>query len=477
MAETHPHDTHLPSITGAASSDSPPATPDEIQLFGPESSSTTPPPAFKSQEPTPQNTLMQPTATVHEPSPERPTSLSGASPSPQEGVVEEQIAPDPRVAPLKAMFPDMDDSILLSVLESVGGNQDQAIDVLLGMSDPDYVPQQHPQQQPEPPMSQTDLDEQLARRLMLEEQEAAARHYQQAQQRRDPQRRSTNIGTTGGYAEGWYGQDNQNQGQGQGQRDTVAEFQEAANKIAESGKRTFNSIVSKVRSKMQEYNEGRTSPGQPSNQQHGQGQQSAPYYAPQTVTQADWSAGQPRTNTYGQPVAASGWQPQPQSQQPQNNATNAGGGRWQYDSTSAPAAPGGRGYDVDDDPEESLYQDAAAPAVPPHAGSGSGSPPPPAGSGATPAARSSIGANPGFSTPRTSVEGGGGGVPRPPSTGAGSPGSIDPSKLGILPKRPVSLLRTASPPAANTAVVAPPPHRGASDDELEYAENPFEDRG
>ncbi len=29
-----------------------------------------------------------------------------------------------------------------SVLDSAGGNQDQAIETLLGMSDPDYVPQQ-----------------------------------------------------------------------------------------------------------------------------------------------------------------------------------------------------------------------------------------------------------------------------------------------------------------------------------------------
>ena len=31
-----------------------------------------------------------------------------------------------------------------SVLESVGGDQDRAIDMLLGMSDPNYVPQEPP---------------------------------------------------------------------------------------------------------------------------------------------------------------------------------------------------------------------------------------------------------------------------------------------------------------------------------------------
>lgn len=69
---------------------------------------------------------------------------------------------DPRVVALRAMFPDYDDLILCvldyrgssvviklnvnrqSVLESVGGNQDRAIDVLLGMSDPDYRSEQPP---------------------------------------------------------------------------------------------------------------------------------------------------------------------------------------------------------------------------------------------------------------------------------------------------------------------------------------------
>ena len=52
-------------------------------------------------------------------------------------------------------------------------------------------------------------------------------------------------------------------------------------------------------------------------------------------------------------------------------------------------------------------------------------------------------------------------TPQPPSTNSGAP-PIDASKLGMLPKRPVSLLNTE-----------PTPKR--DDDELEYAENPFEE--
>jgi len=57
------------------------------------------------------------------------------------------------------------------------------------------------------------------------------------------------------------------------------------------------------------------------------------------------------------------------------------------------------------------------------------------------------------------------GTPPPPSTTAGAP-TIDPGKLGMLPKRPVSLLRGPSTPALKPD--------DDDDDELEYAENPFE---
>lgn len=67
---------------------------------------------------------------------------------------------DPQIAALQAMFPDFDATILYvrvslayrmatdvlvrrqSVLDSVNGDQDRAIDALLGMSDPSYVSQE-----------------------------------------------------------------------------------------------------------------------------------------------------------------------------------------------------------------------------------------------------------------------------------------------------------------------------------------------
>lgn len=48
---------------------------------------------------------------------------------------------DPRVETLLAIFPSFDPSILQYVLEDVNWDQDRAVDVLLGMSDPTHVPQ------------------------------------------------------------------------------------------------------------------------------------------------------------------------------------------------------------------------------------------------------------------------------------------------------------------------------------------------
>ena len=43
---------------------------------------------------------------------------------------------------LKGMFPDVDDEVLKSVLESNGGDIPKSVDALLQISDPNYVPSQ-----------------------------------------------------------------------------------------------------------------------------------------------------------------------------------------------------------------------------------------------------------------------------------------------------------------------------------------------
>lgn len=82
--------------------------------------------------------------------PPRPQETQPAPPAEAHGPDTHTEAPappteplHPAIAPLKAMFPDFDDAVMLSILESVNYNQDAAVDVLLGMSDPSYVSTQH----------------------------------------------------------------------------------------------------------------------------------------------------------------------------------------------------------------------------------------------------------------------------------------------------------------------------------------------
>ncbi|KAI0318873.1 hypothetical protein OF83DRAFT_885852 [Amylostereum chailletii] len=259
---------------------------------------------------------------------------------------------------------------MVSVLESVGGDQDRAVDTLLGMSDPEHISTAVPEQPAA--ASQTDLDEQFARQLMLEEEERFSRRQARA---------------TGEAWQPRSAQQEQDRARGQASppRDTMAEVTDQFSKIAESGKRTFSSLMSKVKAKVQEFDQSRTQ-GQSGSSEGTQPTWGAPYGAPQ-----------PGLDRHAQQAFYAPRVDPSQRQAP----------------TAPSTAPGVAGHDFVNDP-----------------------------------------------TPRD--------TPPPPSTTAGPP-PIDPSKVGLLPKRPVSLLDT------NTSNRGPP-HDDDDDDELEYVENPFEER-
>ncbi|KAJ6498828.1 hypothetical protein C8R45DRAFT_805339, partial [Mycena sanguinolenta] len=276
---------------------------------------------------------------------------------------------------LRAMFPDFDDSLLQSVLDSVQGNTDRAIDALLGMSDPNYQGEPVPQQ-PQP-QTQEELDEQLARTLMLEDERShhAWRAQEQTQQQQPRIQRQGSSGAP--------------------ERDTMQELGEQFNKFAESGKKTLGSLFSKVKAKIQEF---------------------------------DQSANQSSANaTYG----------------------GVGGDTYPYDANQSP-------YPTRQAAAAHAQAQAQMPAYyDPNAGDAQTYSPP--GSASATAVGYDVGAPASMNTPS------------PPSTTSGAP-QIDAGKLGMLPKRPVSLLRTNSPPSSSSG--APP---SSDDDELEYAENPFEE--
>ncbi|KAI0302705.1 hypothetical protein BC826DRAFT_985809 [Russula brevipes] len=318
---------------------------------------------------------------------------------------------DPKIAELHLIFPDYDAAILHSVVDSVGGDQDRAVDALLAMSDPDHVPT-HNVAAPEQPsvVEQTQLDEEFARQLMLEDEQQyareqiARRQQQQQEQQQFPYAQRTNAPIPHqqqqgdrGYGTGTY--DSDDDGQHSPQRDTMTDMQEQFSKLAESGKRTFSTFVSKVKAKVQEFDQtrnvqnpsssaGSTSTGtgyiaQPSSPGLDRHAQQA-YYAPRAVSN-------PRP-----PVSPE--VENPQQQQPSSLSSTV-----PTDLPSASAAA------VDDDSA---------------------------------------------------------GILPPPVTNSGRPASnIDPGKIGLLPKRPVSLVNTE----------AQPSHAQDEEEELEYVENPFEE--
>ncbi|KAF8199918.1 hypothetical protein K438DRAFT_1966269 [Mycena galopus ATCC 62051] len=293
---------------------------------------------------------------------------------------ERELVADPRLGVLRAMFPDFDDSLLQSVLNSVQGDTDRAIDALLGMSDPNYHSEPVPQQAQ--PQTQEELDEQLARTLMLEDERshhAWRAQEQQQQQQQQPRPDVRRQGSSGGP-----------------ERDTMQEFQEQFNKFAETGKKTLGSLFSKVKAKIQEFD-------QPAGQSSGSG---------------------------------------------------VGGDTYPYDANQNPY-PNRHQISAQHQQQAQAQAQAQMPAYyDPNAGDANTYSPP---GSASPTVGYDVGAPASM------------GTPNPPSTNSGAP-QIDAGKLGMLPKRPVSLLRTNSPPSATSG--APP---SSDDDELEYAENPFEE--
>ena len=97
-----------------------------------------------------------------------------------------------------------------------------------------------------------DLDEQLARQLMLEDQQQQQRH---ASGTSWPRRGAGGVPyQPRQQPHGSPPPDSDNTGE---RPDQFQEFQRTMGQIAESGKRTFSSIVSKVKAKINEYEQSR----------------------------------------------------------------------------------------------------------------------------------------------------------------------------------------------------------------------------
>ena len=113
-----------------------------------------------------------------------PTAEATQEETPSARAEDAEIAQvNPKIAQLKAMFPDITEDVLEAVLEAHGGSVEQASELLLSMNDPT----------PEQPSA----DEQFARALQEEEQEHARRERAAARQSRS---RETETGGTASTA-------------------------------------------------------------------------------------------------------------------------------------------------------------------------------------------------------------------------------------------------------------------------------------
>jgi hypothetical protein len=354
-------------------------------------------------EPTPVTTALLPSSSSPAPIPAAAVAQTAATPSTSLDIIEEPVtsSSDSNVLPtLQDMFPNFDITLLQSVLKSANGKLHRAIEILLGMNDPEYEP--IPQSVP-PQLSQTDEDEQLAHRLLWEEQQLVLAQRvppgtgQNAPYGWDPERggayptrrgrRSSPPAPGGGRG-----------GSGTPSGPTAPEFQEHISLFAKNArdvsKKTFSSIVSKVKAKIHEYDQGRQ--GNASNE-----------------VVPNWGSGTPGGHKYVRQTAE---QPQPHS------APTVGAGPA---SRSVPQPP----KDHNKDSPSMADSPYVAPSLD-RPGQGSDT------------SHSASGPNP----------------------------VVDYGKIGLLPKRPVSLL-AADGPNANK------PREDDDADELEYVENPFEQKG
>ncbi|KDQ15324.1 hypothetical protein BOTBODRAFT_54882 [Botryobasidium botryosum FD-172 SS1] len=476
--------------------------------------------------------------------PNESTNRNSATMSPTHGG---NTNTDPRLAPLIAMFPTFDPTVMEGVLDACGGDQERAIDQLLGMSDPSYVPEALPDSN----VNQTALDEEFAQRLMLEEQEAHNRTssrpgepplrtfdtYSAPYQPRTPPRRSQDGYQPEPYEDYSHGQNqpavsgygySPGAGSPAGQRTNTragtmsggGELQEQFNKIAESGKKTFSSLVTKVREKMREF-ESPSSQAPPSgsgrhwtslqsvlspsqaappqhqfqnwdqdqnqNQNHNQNQyqgQRNEYQGGQSqYAPPPWSAGRLSSSTESAPYTQSQNTYSTPSGPPPPPTTN-------YTNSSPMTMPGGYGVGAPPDPPARPSYSSPATEPTPQANTRThdeleirnpnnpflgihdntqevAAPTPTVAAPEFPQPNTSATAPARMPSPQTvapSASPSAGGA-----TGSPSPPPLDRAKLGLLPKRPVSLLGPS--PNASAAPGPPAPKR---EDSLEYVDNPFD---
>ncbi|GAA5875367.1 hypothetical protein JCM16303_000600 [Sporobolomyces ruberrimus] len=180
-------------------------------------------------------------------------------------------APNPTLAPLRALFPETSDEILEAILEAHAGDLQAATESLLDLNNPDF--RSEPAHQEE--MEQIDLDAELARQLAEEDQLQYRRQQEQRRQapaQREPQQPSQPVPLTyqayvpkrrrgtvdsdqsshGSWAPPSESSSQAQRGQQrplqeEDERDELDVLADNFSKLAEQGKKSFGSFLSRMK--------------------------------------------------------------------------------------------------------------------------------------------------------------------------------------------------------------------------------------
>ncbi|EIW68928.1 hypothetical protein TREMEDRAFT_68867 [Tremella mesenterica DSM 1558] len=430
---------------------------------------SSPPPTPSKDAPNPAALAIPATPATPSPGTTDSTTPTPLAPTPAPGVgvlvdVPQHAVEDPgdvKVTELHTMFPSVEKSVIGIILESCGGSQDRAIEQLLSMTDENFKPDElvHVRQEE---ANQLDLDAEFARSLQIQEDEDSRRamaappnqlpyqprirHRQQPAQ--EPQPRQSQEGMHDRY--------------GSAGVTLLFELLSADTLV---GKQTFSSLLNKAKGAFSDF-------------QARQAQQKE-----MAAQSTSWGAQRAQGDIYRQPSAPGGGR---------GGDQNRSRGLWN-DSASYSSRSESFSSDGTELPQPQPRQ--AQPVL--HQSAARWQP--------SDAYDDPLPPNRTLSGNRIEVTPG----RRSPASGPSPPpkGTIDPAKLGILPKKRVDLLSTSPPvgsagakgktplddddddpnpslPSAPLSALdkipkTPPAsssHRLRDSDELDYVPNPFDER-
>ncbi|WVO17456.1 hypothetical protein L204_105148 [Cryptococcus depauperatus] len=378
--------------------------------------------------------------------------------------------PNPKVNELRAMFPTIELSVIELVLETCNGSTDRSIEQLLGMTDPNFKPDELGGTRLD---HQVDLDADFARSLQMQDEEEYRRGQQQyeaahgSSTRQLPYQPRVRRTRPSHPPQG----DDQHSAEHEARGDNppgLLQMEDKIERFAEAGKQTFTSLLSKAKAKYSEFQATQAQRSARNNQnQHGN-------YPSDQGSRTYGEAGAPGGSRGGEQNRGSRFWDDHTSNSSRSDRSESVSLQSTLDMNQGPNQQSSHMSAVRKQSRRWQPSDAFDDPLPPRTTTSPDK----------------------FDLSRS-------------STSPSKQGKIDPAKLGILPKKRVDLLSASSPssshpdktgapvkkegneeksdpnpnlPSASLVGKLPPtppaasPFRLDSDDELEYTKNPFDER-